>query len=97
MKSSKFYSWKFIFATLATVKGLHHAEEIIEGNHGREISERGLNQFCDYMEFTRNDLLMYPCNMTEKISKLYLIFLSFEYKISAEIYFKECLMIQHTV
>ena len=65
MKSSKFYSWKFIFATLATVNGL---------NHGREISERGLNQFCDYMEFTRNDLLMYPCNMTEKISKLCEIF-----------------------
>ena len=77
MKSSKFYSWKFIFATLATVNGLNHVEETIEGNHGREISERGLNQFCDYMEFTRNDVLMYPCNMTEKISKLFEIFLDF--------------------
>ena len=71
MKSSKFYSWKFIFTTLATVNGLNSVEEeTIERNHGREISERGLNQFCDYMEFTRNDLLMYPCNMTEKLSKL---------------------------
>ena len=74
MKSSKFYSWKFIFATLATVNGLKHAEGTIERNNRREIYERGLNQFCDYMEFTRNDVLMYPCNMTEKISKLCEIF-----------------------
>ena len=50
MRSQSFFYWKIIFATLATANSMNHAEE--NNMYEREISERGLNKFCDYMEFT---------------------------------------------
>ena len=70
MRSQSFFYWKIIFATSATASSMNHAEE--NNMYEREISERGLNKFCDYMEFTGNNLMMNPCNMTKKISKFLL-------------------------
>ena len=70
MRSQSSFYWKIIFATLAAANSMNQAEE--NKMYEREISERGLNKFCDYMEFTGNNLMMNPCNMTKKISKLLL-------------------------
>ena len=52
----------FIFAAVAVASDLEKSVE-------NTLSERGVNQFCDYMEFTGNNLMMYPCQMTQGISK----------------------------
>ena len=99
MASRKFYYWKIIFASFATACGnnppaFNNVLAIVK-NREHEIFDRGVNQFCDYMEFTENDFLMYPCNITEEISKLNS--LSVVIKKHFLIHFKEFPTIQHTV
>ena len=53
---------QFIFAAVAVANDLEKSVDYT-------LSERGVNQFCDYMEFTGNNLMMYPCQMTWGISK----------------------------
>lgn len=80
MATRKFYYWKIIFASFATACGnnppaFNNVLAIVK-NREHEIFDRGVNQFCDYMQFTGSDLLMYPCNMTEEMSKFLLNYLS---------------------